>query len=106
MKKLLLLSFIGIIIHSTTKSQCTPQGNQVSYGTGDVWIGYVYDNINFTGYAGYVTEGTAGNPAFDQSFGGSNTNYTTNGCSIYTSTYSVRYKLNKTFAAGGYEFTV
>lgn len=106
MKKLLLLSFIGIIIHSTTRSQCSPQGNQVSYGTGDVWIGYVYDNINFTGYAGYVTEGTAGNPAFDQSFGGSNANYTTNGCSIYTSTYSVRYKLTKTFAAGGYEFTV
>lgn len=106
MKKLLLLSFIGIIACFAADAQCTPQGDQVSYGTGDVWIGYVYDNTNFTGYAGYVTEGTAGNPAFDQSFGGGNVNYATNGCSIYTSTYSVRYKLTRTFAAGGYEFTV
>lgn len=106
MKKLLLLSFIGILIHFTAATQCTPQDNQTSYGTGDVWLGYIYDNTNFTGYAGYVTEGTPGNPAFDQSFGGGNVNYTTNGCPVYTSTFSVRYKLTKTFTAGGYEFTV
>jgi hypothetical protein len=85
---------------------CTPQGDETSYGTNDVWIGYVYDNINFTTYSGYVNEGTAGNPNFDESFTGDYTNYATNGCPVYTETFSVRYKLTKTFADGDYEFLV
>ncbi len=85
---------------------CTPLGDETTYGTGDVWIGYVYDNLNFASYAGYVNEGISGNPNFDQSFGGNNVTYTTNGCSVQTETFSVRYKLNKTFANGTYDITV
>lgn len=85
---------------------CTVSGDEITYGTGDVWIGYVYDNMDFTNYRSYVTEGTAGNPAFDQSFGGDYVNYTTTGCFTYTETFSVRYMLTKTFADGDYEFTV
>lgn len=99
-----LLFFAGRI---TSYSQaCTPAGDQTTYGTGNVWIGYVYDNINFTSYNGYVTEGNAGSPNFDESFTGDYVNYTTNGCPVYTETFSVRYKLIKTFADGDYEFTV
>lgn len=85
---------------------CSPQGNQTSYGTGNVWIGYVYDNSDLTSYKGYVNEGSASSPNFDESFGGDNVTYATNGCGVQTETFSVRYKLNKNFTAGTYQITV
>ena len=107
MKRLLPLLPILLTMQFQAFSQaCTPQGDQTTYGTNNVWRGYVYDNSNFTTYKGYVTEGTAGSPNFDQSFGGSNTTYATNGCGTQTETFSVRYKLTKTFTNGSYNFTV
>ncbi|MGC4103796.1 T9SS type A sorting domain-containing protein [Ferruginibacter sp.] len=85
---------------------CTPLGDQVSYGTNNVWIGYAYDNPDFTNYSGYVNEGNTGSPNFDESFGGDDVTYNTNGCGIFTSTFSMRYKLTKTFTSGYYLFTV
>jgi hypothetical protein len=99
-----LLFFRGSLI--SYSQACTPAGDETTYGTGNVWNGYVYDNINFTSYSGYVTEGNAGSPDFDENFTGDYVNYTTNGCPVYTETFSVRYKLIKTFADGDYEFTV
>ncbi len=101
-----LLSILLMVQLKTLSQACTPQGNQTSYGTNNVWRGYVYDNTNFTSYKGFVTEGTAGSPDFDQSFGGSNTTYSTNGCSIQTESFSVRYKLRRNFTNGRYNFTV
>ncbi|MGG9962696.1 PA14 domain-containing protein [Ferruginibacter sp. SUN106] len=98
---LCLLFFSGSIY----AQPCTPQGDETSYGTNNVWIGYAYDNIDFTNYKGYVNEGTAGSASFDESFGGDDVNYTTNGCAIFTSTFSMRYKLTKTFSNGFYIFT-
>ncbi len=96
MKKTFLVAVVMLCISLYAHSQaCTPVGDEVSYGTGNVWTGYVYDNMNFTSYRGFVTEGTAGNPNFDENFGGDNVTYTTNGCSINTSTFSVRYKLRR-----------
>lgn len=85
---------------------CTPSGNETSAGTNDTWIGYVYDNPNFTSYAGYVTEGAPGNMNFDENFGDEVVTYVTSSCSIITETFSVRYKLDKTFTDGYYSFTV
>lgn len=85
---------------------CSPHGDQVSYGTNDKWIGYVYQGISFNRYIGYVHEGIGSNPNFDQNFGGDQVNYNTNGCDVYTDTFSVRYKLTKTFANGYYDITV
>jgi hypothetical protein len=85
---------------------CTPQGDETSYGINNVWIGYVYDNINFTSYKGYVNEGNAGSATFDENFGGDDVTYNTNGCGVFTSTFSVRYKLTKNFSNGFYSFTV
>jgi PA14 domain len=84
---------------------CTPLGDEVSYGINNVWIGYAYDNMDFTGYKSYVNEGNAGSPNFDENFGGDDVNYTTNGCAVFTSTFSMRYKLTKTFTNGFYIFT-
>lgn len=107
MKKTILVAVLVLSIALHAHSQaCTPAGDEVSYGTGDVWTGYVYDNLNLTNYKGYVTEGTSGNPNFDENFGGDNVTYNTNGCSLNTSTFSVRYKLRKTFTNGIYEFIV
>jgi hypothetical protein len=107
MKKLLLISFCTSLFHFFVMAQpCTPQGNETTYGTNNVWIGYLYNDINFTSYAGFTNEGIAANPNFDQSFGGDNVMYTTNGCPVNTQTFSARYKLSKTFASGNYEFIV
>ncbi len=98
----------GTLFSKLNAQSCNPApaGDQTSYGTNNVWIGYVYNNINFTSYYGYVTQGSAASPNFDQNFGGSNVNYPTSNCAVNTNTFSVRYKLRKTFAAGGYQFTV
>ncbi len=107
MKQLILFSFLSLLFsHSIRSQSCTPQGNETSYGTNNIWIGYVYDNMNLTNYKGYVNEGTAGSPNFDQSFGGDNVTYPTNGCGVQTETFSVRYKLTKTFSSATYDFTV
>ncbi len=85
---------------------CTPLGDQNTYGTNDVWLGYVYDNANITNYAGYITKGVTGNPNFDENFGGNAITYATNGCGVLTETFSVRYKLNKTFINNTYDIIV
>lgn len=85
---------------------CNAAGNETSYGTNNVWIGYVYNNMNFAQYRGYVNEGASSSPNFDQNFGGDDVTYATSSCSIQTSTFSVRYRLQKTFASGSYQFVV
>lgn len=85
-------------------AQCT--GDQVTYGTNNQWIGYVYQGTNFDTYRGYVNEGTVSNPNFDQNFGGSASTYNTTDCDIFTNLFSVRYKLTKTFTSGYYDLAV
>ena len=105
--KILFTLILSINISPVIYAQaCTPAGDETSYGTADTWIGYLYNNLDFTSYSGYTTEGTPGSPNFDESFGGDYVNYTTNGCPVYTETFSARYKLTKTFAPGGYQFIV
>lgn len=106
MKKTLLITISFLTVVFTAKSQCSGTGNQNNYGSNNVWRGYVYDNTNFTSYKGRVTEGTSSSPNFDENFGGDNVNYSTNTCSVQTETFSVRYKLSKTFANGTYGFVV
>jgi hypothetical protein len=107
MKPILPVLAIGLFLPYFSFAQpCTPQGDQVTYGTNNVWIGYVYDNLDLTGYSGYVNQGNSSNPDFDQSFGGDNVSYTTNGCPVNTSTFSVRYRLQKTFTNASYSFLV
>ncbi len=106
MKKILALTIALLAIHFLHAQACTPAGDETTYGTSDTWIGYVYDNMDFTNYSGFVNEGTTGNPNFDESFGGDYVNYTTNGCPVLTETFSVRYKLTKTFLPGTYQFIV
>lgn len=94
------------LIHFADAQTCTPKGNQAVYGTGNTWIGYVYRGSNFDVYKGYVNEGSASSADFDESFGGSQVQYATNGCSVYTDTFSVRYRLTRSFLAGDYIITV
>ncbi len=103
---LISISLLPVLSFGQGGRGCSPQGNETSYGTNNVWIGYVYNKSNFTSYRGYVTEGNASSPDFDQNFGGKNVYYSTNGCTVQTETFSVRYKLKKTFSSGSYRFTV
>ncbi|MGF2412293.1 MAG: T9SS type A sorting domain-containing protein [Ferruginibacter sp.] len=100
-----IIILLCLLCFSGSAQICTPQGDEISYGVNNVWIGYAYDNMNFTGYKSYVNEGTAGSPNFDESFGGDDVNYATNGCVVFTSTFSMRYKLTKNFTNGFYIFT-
>lgn len=107
MKPILPALALGLLLPCFATAQpCSPQGNQVTYGTNNVWIGYVYDNADLTDYRGYVNEGSAASPNFDQSFGGDNGNYNTNGCNVQRTSFSVRYRLRKTFSSGYYNFLV
>lgn len=106
MKTFLLLLFAALLSNHLYAQACSPAGDQTSYGVADTWIGYVYDNTGFTNYKGYITEGSAGNPAFNETFGGDYVNFATNGCPVYTESFTVRYKLRKTFTAGNYQITV
>ncbi len=106
MKNCFLLLFAVVLTTAAHAQACTPAGDQTTYGVADTWIGYVYDNMGFTNYKGYINEGSSGNPAFNETFGGDYVNLTTNGCPVYTESFSVRYKLRKTFAAGNYQITV
>src|SRR5450432_3545699 len=75
---------LSLIAGENVSAQCTVSGNQTTYGTNNTWIGYVYQGKNFNTYKGYVNEGVAASPNFDESFGGSQVTYNTNGCSVYT----------------------
>ncbi|TAH04828.1 MAG: T9SS C-terminal target domain-containing protein [Sphingobacteriales bacterium] len=102
-----LISFFFVCTFLASQAQpCTPLGDQTSYGNNNVWIGYVYDAVNFTTYQGFVNQGNTTSPNFDQNFGGNAVNYNTNGCPTLTESFSVRYKLQKTFTNGSYDFTV
>ncbi|MEO6315955.1 MAG: T9SS type A sorting domain-containing protein [Chitinophagaceae bacterium] len=101
-----LIATISLLITNNSQAQsCTPQGNPNTYGTGNTWIGYMYQGKNFNTYKGYITEGNS-SAHFDENFGGAQTNMTTNGCPVYTDTFSVRYKLTKTFTPANYKLTV
>jgi len=104
--KMITTLIIALQITTASAQNCTPAGNQTTYGTNNTWIGYVYRGMNFNVYKGYVTEGSAASPDFDESFGGDNAQYATHGCTTYSDTFSVRYKLTKTFTAGNYTFTL
>lgn len=100
------LAFLLIAAIATAQPSCTPTGNETSFGTGNVWIGYGYNNLNFTSYRGFINVGTAGNANFDTDFGGNNGNLNTTSCNIDRNTFSVRFKLRKNFTNGGYRFVV
>ena len=102
------LLVISLFLFGRLSAQCPgAQGDQVTYGSNNTWIGYVYDNNDFTNYFGYVNEGNATSMNFDERFGNVDvTNYATNGCTIQTETFAVRYKLNKNFADNDYTITV
>ncbi|HRP55874.1 hypothetical protein [Agriterribacter sp.] len=93
-------------ISFSVASICSATENTSISGTGNIWNGYVYDGTDFNTYAGMVHKGSASDPAFDENFGGGNVSYSTSGCAVQTETFSVRYRLTKTFAAGTYMFTV
>ena len=96
---------------STLVNVTVPSGDQTSYGNNS-WIGYVYANHNTTSnpvvedvfatsYRGYITQ----NEVFDLNFpscviSGANV------CGTYNTKYAVRFKMNKNFAPGNYNFLV
>lgn len=105
--RIFVILFLAITLTATQANSqtCTPQGDQTTSGTGNVWIAYVYQGINFNTYKGYINRGNASSPAIDEGFGGDNVNFATNGCDIVTQEFSVRFKLTKNFADANYRFT-
>lgn len=86
-------------------AQCpAAQGDEVAYGAGS-WIGYVYNqrsNFSAVNYQGFITE----TEQFDESFCGNTCDFTTNGCDVTTTNFSVRFKMRQTFACGVYDVTI
>jgi len=80
---------------STTVGGSVSTDSQFSEGA-NFWDGHVYDGINFNTYVGIYSEPET----FDQSFGGNTTCFNiisnSNPISIYTETFSVRYRMKST----------
>lgn len=107
MKTIYLLLLCTLLYTTGAWAQCASAlGDQTTAGTNDTWIGYVYDDLNFVNYMGYINEGSSGNMNFDEGFGGTNNTFSTNGCATAADYFSVRYKLDKTFADTLYTITV
>lgn len=96
---------------TTSVSVTVPSGDQTSYGTNS-WIGYVYSNHNTvsnpvtedvfaTNYRGFITQ----NETFDQTFP-SCVISDANVCGTYNVKYAIRFKMNKTFSPGYYNFLI
>lgn len=100
----ILLCLSAYVVHAQY-CYSTP-GNTSTYGSNNTWIGYVYNNTNLTDYRGYVYEGSSSSPNFDEDFGGPTVNYSTYYCYAYTETFSVRYRLKRSFTNGYYQITV
>lgn len=89
-------------VSGTVNINATP-GDATTPGNGS-WIGYVYNSATagaFTTYQGYVTEAETFNRNHTSASGAS-----VNHCSSNQDLFAIRYKMNKTFAAGYYTFTV
>ncbi|WP_298152444.1 PA14 domain-containing protein [Flavobacterium sp.] len=101
---------VMLFLTNRSMAQCpTPPGDQVVGGNGS-WIGYVYAdtdgnnppaNAFTTTYRGFITE----NEQFDNNLGAGLLSGT-DLCGSYNNNFALRYKMQKTFTAGYYTFTV
>lgn len=92
--------------YSVANNACNPGAVPTTYGTNNVWKAYYFDGKNFDTYRGTNNVGTATSPMINTNFGGDNVNITGLACSpLLTETFSVRYRLTKTFNTGTYLFT-
>lgn len=102
---LLALIFFSV---ETASAQCTPAGNQTSYGIGS-WIAYVYSYADtgnppsnaFVTYRGFTTQ----SEIFDYDLGSGSISGT-NICGSYSDYFSYRLLMQRTFSPGYYSFTV
>lgn len=91
--------------YNCAAAACVATGTTTTYGTNNVWRAYYYDGKNFETFRGASTAGVAASPLISTSFGGDLGNITGITCSLLAETFSVRYRLTKTFPAGTYLFT-
>ena len=109
--KLIILTgafLMSVTGHQLEAQTCgSAQGNPATYGTNNVWIGYVYTGMTLSSanYQGDFTVGTASSPNFNTTFTSSGT-FTPSGCSINTTNFSVRYRLTQSYSSGTYVITV
>ncbi len=99
----ILTIFLGSISEALY-AQCGTAGDQVTYGSNS-WIGYVYNGQNnfTTAYQGFITE----TQNFDEGFNGDFGPFAVNtACSVTSTDFSVRFKMQLNLACGTYQFTV
>jgi hypothetical protein len=104
---LVILTFTLANFASYSQS-CTPTGNQTAYGSANIWVGYIYQGVDFNTYEGYVNEGNSQSPNFQANFASSGNvaSYSTTSCSILSQEFSIRYMLSENLPQGNYSFTV
>lgn len=106
-----MLVLIALIFSANAFSQCpTPPGDPTVYGNNS-WIGYVYSGLDAnnppqnafttTVYRGYVTQAEQFNYDLANAAPTASTV-----CGSYADSFSIRYRMNKTFAAGYYYITL
>lgn len=92
--------------YNCATAACVATGSTTTNGTNNVWRAYYYDGKNFETFRGSSTAGVAASPLINTNFGGDAVTIGGISCPILSETFSVRYRLTKTFAAGTYLFTI
>lgn len=112
-KVVLLLGMLFLLTTNAQAQTCTPQGDQTTYGQG-VWLGYVYDNLvagnppatpfPTANYKGYITR----SETFDMDLADGSIPAESTLCTstTYANNFAIRFKMQKTLAAGYYTYTV
>ncbi|NML23304.1 hypothetical protein HHL16_20665 [Pseudoflavitalea sp. G-6-1-2] len=85
-------------------SSCMSTIPTETYGQDTYWKAYYYDGKNFNTYMG-EDWGSDGNSKIDKDWGGPTATIPTNACRPIAETFSVRFRLRKSFAAGWFLFT-
>ncbi|MFZ4706941.1 MAG: fibronectin type III domain-containing protein, partial [Bacteroidales bacterium] len=94
---IVVLISLMLSINNTYGQTYYTGGDGTTYGINQ-WIGYVYNNYDWTGYQGYYYE----NASFSRNWGTGSPGYP----GMATDNFRIRYKMQKTFENGLYSFAI
>ncbi len=104
-QKIVLMAVLACISLNNFAQNCVPAGNEVSYGTNNSWIGYLYEGKNFTTYKGYINRGGLSG-IFKENFGTIDRSNAPTNCPVTSKQFSARFRMRRSFTSGTYKITV
>ena len=104
-QKIVLMAVLICISQHSISQNCVPAGNEVTYGTNNSWIGYLYEGKDFNTYKGYINRGGLSG-IFEENFGTIDKSNAPTNCPVNSKQFSVRFRMRRSFTSGNYKITV